>query len=534
MSIRNWLDFRPYRYLTVLILISFGLRLVLIFQPIEVLLHKFLADDTYYYYVLAQNIAQGQGVVFNHGVPTNGFHPLYALLLVPIFELLNSFGTNVPVYASLVLLSVVTVLTAIPIYMIGDELHSEPVGLLAAFLWLFNPFVLFVSLSGLESPLQAFFIALLIWYILTQVDRSAPTYGQAAIVGGLVALAFLSRMDSVLIGAGFFIALTIRAVWNGESLVDRGELASRIAPVVSGGVVASLLVSPWVLWNVLVVGRLTPVSGAALRAMRLEGSTPYWQMVGLSMFDTARFVWNYFFYGLFSSLSGILRVSIAFFLLVGIILVLIRRDRFTPLIKQLDFLIIGGLFYYPFYWFYELGMRPWYSLFTLLVLSLLLALSLAEFLKLSNIEKIPLGRIAMVILIFSGLFIASGAAHYQEGTYPQEVTKWEAAHYIQDEISDNATIGSFNTGIYQYYTPNHDVINLDGVMNPETYRAQQQGRLSEYICTRGIDYIIDPPGAVRELRSELDLKPLHQFPTGNPNLNRGNSTYILYEIRGCG
>lgn len=531
MNPKNTLKYRPHRLLAVLVLLAFGLRVALAAQPIEILLHKFFADDTFYYYALAQNIVEGHGVVFNQGVPTNGFHPLYAILLIPIFELLSSFGTNAPVYASLVLLSAVTVLTAIPIYGIGNELHSETAGLLAAFLWLFNPFVLFVSLSGLESPLQAFFIVLLIWYTLVKVDRDAPTYKQMTIVGSIIALAFLSRMDSVLFGIGIFVAFTLRAIWKNGSLVNADELLSRVAPIVSGGVVASLLVSPWLLWNLLVVGRLTPVSGAALRAIRLDGGTPYWKMVVLSMLDTAGFVWNFFFYGLFWSISGILKGAIALLLLLGIIAILLTKTKFITLIKRFDFLVFGGLLYYPFYWFYELGMRPWYSLVTLLVLSLLLALALAE--VINNTERAQVGRVVVVVLLFSGLFIASGAAHYQEGTYPQEVTKWEAAQYIEAEVPNDATVGSFNTGIYQYYTPNHDVINLDGVMNPETFRAQQQGELSGYVCSRGIDYIIDPPRYVQELRSNLDLRPIHQFPEGDPKLNRGNSKYVLYEIQGC-
>ena len=227
----------------------------------------------------------------------------------------------------------------------------------------------------------------------------------------------------------------------------------------------------------------------------------------------------------------VLRGAVALFLLLGIIVMFLRKFDYVTLTKRFDFLIFGGLLYYPFYWFYELGMRPWYSLVTLLVLSLFLALALAE--VLTDTERVQIGRVVMVILLFSGLFIASGAAHYQEGTYPQEVTKWEAANYIQEEIPNDATVGSFNTGIYQYYTPSYDVINLDGVMNPETYKAQQQGELNKYICTKGIDYIIDPPSYVQDLRSELNLRPIHQFPEGDPKLDRGNGKYVLYEIQGC-
>jgi hypothetical protein len=473
-------------------------------------------------------------VVFNQGVPTNGFHPLYAILLIPIFELLSSFGTNAPVYASLILLSTVTVLTAIPIFGIGKELHSETAGLLTAFFWLFNPYILFVSLSGLETPLQTLFISILLWYILVRVDRGAPTHKQTTVVGGLIALAFLSRMDSVLLGIGIFLALTLRAVWEKRGLVDKKEIFSLIAPIISGGLVASLLVSPWILWNLLVVGRLTPVSGAALRALRLEGGSSYWEMVVLAIYQTAIFVWNYFFYGLFSSLLGRIKAVVAFSLLIVIILTLYKKNMFSDLVKRLDFLIIGGMIYYPFYWFYELGMRGWYSLFTSLILTIILALAVTEFMKFAASKDIAIREVVVVIMIFSGLFVASGAVQYQEGAYPQELTKYEVAQYIDEEIPADTPVGSFNTGIYQYYTPNHDVINLDGVMNPEAYHSSQQDDMKGYICDREIEYIADPPGAIESYRSELEFKPIAQFPSGDPTLQRGGSTYYIYEVHGCG
>lgn len=533
MNLKNTVKYRPNRLLAVLVLLAFGLRVGLATQPIEVLLHKFFVDDTFYYYALAQNIVEGHGVVFNQGVPTNGFHPLYAMLLIPIFELLSSFGPNVPIYASLVLLSTVTALTALPIYGIGNELHSETAGLLAAFFWLFNPYVLFVSLSGLETPLQTLFIALLLWYILVRVDRNAPTYKQTTIVGGLIALAFLSRMDSVLLGIGVFLALALRSVWKNGGWVGTDGTVSRIAPIVSGGLVASLLVSPWILWNLLVVGRLTPVSGAALRALRLEGGSSYWEMVILAIYQTVIFVWNYFFYALFSSLMGRVKTVAAFSLLVMIVLTLYKNDILTELSKRLDFLIIGGMIYYPFYWFYELGVRQWYSLFTSLILTIILALAITEFIQFVSSEDIAVREVTVVIIIFSGLFIASGAVQYQEGAAPQELTKYEVAQYIDAEIAANTPVGSFNTGIYQYYTSNHDVINLDGVMNPEAYHASQQEDIKGYICDKQIEYIADPPDAIESYHSELKLKPIAQFPTDDPSLQRGNTTYALYQVRGC-
>jgi len=49
--------------------------------------HWFIRDDAYYYFKVAQNISEGQGSTFDGINPTNGYHPLWMLICVPIFAL---------------------------------------------------------------------------------------------------------------------------------------------------------------------------------------------------------------------------------------------------------------------------------------------------------------------------------------------------------------------------------------------------------------------------------------------------------------
>ena len=41
-------------------------------------------DDAFYYLRIAANVASGRGLTFDGAAPTNGFHPLYLFMLVPI------------------------------------------------------------------------------------------------------------------------------------------------------------------------------------------------------------------------------------------------------------------------------------------------------------------------------------------------------------------------------------------------------------------------------------------------------------------
>src|SRR5512140_650811 len=47
----------------------------------------FIRDDAYYYFKVAQNISEGHGSTFDGIHATNGYHPLWMLICVPIFAL---------------------------------------------------------------------------------------------------------------------------------------------------------------------------------------------------------------------------------------------------------------------------------------------------------------------------------------------------------------------------------------------------------------------------------------------------------------
>ncbi|MFH1841774.1 MAG: hypothetical protein ABIF77_01070 [bacterium] len=45
-----------------------------------------IADDAYYYFTIARNLAEGLGPTFDGLASSNGFHPLWQFLLVPLFR----------------------------------------------------------------------------------------------------------------------------------------------------------------------------------------------------------------------------------------------------------------------------------------------------------------------------------------------------------------------------------------------------------------------------------------------------------------
>jgi len=56
-----------------------------------------LYDDAYYYFGVARNLAAGHGSTFDGIHSTNGYHPLWCWLLVPVFALVDDPGRAVRV-----------------------------------------------------------------------------------------------------------------------------------------------------------------------------------------------------------------------------------------------------------------------------------------------------------------------------------------------------------------------------------------------------------------------------------------------------
>jgi len=55
------------------------------------ILTNFISDDAYYYFNTARNVGLGLGMSFDGITKTNGFHPLYMLLCIPIFTFFSNY-----------------------------------------------------------------------------------------------------------------------------------------------------------------------------------------------------------------------------------------------------------------------------------------------------------------------------------------------------------------------------------------------------------------------------------------------------------
>jgi len=175
-------------------------------------LRWFTRDDAYYYFKVAQNISEGHGSTFDGINKTNGYHPLWMLICIPIFTLAR-FDLILPLRILLLVMSGLSVSTAILLYRLLGKIFVPAIGGIAALYWVFS-FDILISIyqNGLESGIAAFFVVLFIYklYQFEQTWRKGEvTARELTSLGIISALMIFSRLDLIFLAglAGLWIVL---------------------------------------------------------------------------------------------------------------------------------------------------------------------------------------------------------------------------------------------------------------------------------------------------------------------------------------
>jgi hypothetical protein len=182
----------------------------------------FTRDDAYYYFKVAQNIGEGHGSTFDGIDVTNGYHPLWMLVCIPIFALAR-FDLILPLRILLLVMSGLSVTTGILLYRLIGKIFIPAIGAMAALYWVFSHDV-FATLyqNGLESGIAAFFVVLLV-YKLYEFEiswREGPASKKQITILALIAiLTVFSRLDLV-----FFVGMV--GLW----VVFRGHILRFFLP----------------------------------------------------------------------------------------------------------------------------------------------------------------------------------------------------------------------------------------------------------------------------------------------------------------
>ena len=218
---------------------------------------NFVPGDAYFYLVTAQNIAAGYGSTFNRIIPTNGYHPLWVLLLVPVVRL--SDGGNAGLRIVALMAATLSVGVIILFYT-----QSWTMGIKRPYLA--APIVLGylagLGVLGTEAHLSALSIVLSTSILIMIEKRSkwgASLFSSLAF-GSALGICMLSRLDNVFYTFSLlvmFVLYKFSSSWKSKD----GHSVNILWWIV---LIATsvVIVAPYLLWNVVNFGHLVPISGA--------------------------------------------------------------------------------------------------------------------------------------------------------------------------------------------------------------------------------------------------------------------------------
>ena len=459
-------------------------------------------DDGFYYFKIAQQLASGAGSTFDGVHPTNGYHPLWLLCLVPIFWLKSTPDTAL--ILGIILQGVLMTAGVVLTYQIARLMFGRFAASLAALLWIYVQLIYRVALSGMEYSLQAVgILATAYIYMRWFAESPAPRLRWYLALGLLLSLMFLARLDTILLAGFIMLALAWREPRHGLTRAGAVRLLALAMPVAGVG----LLYMGANLW---LFGNLLPVSGVIKGdwSARLLAQDPHYQAQGWFVAKLYYLLWP----------LGHLNRMYVLFLAAGTIgaaggwlLGAISRRPWCgralrawgPFVLfsvlQLSIFVLlyhGGFSFQP--WYYVA--QPWLGA----MLAAALAATLWRWARQPGPPLVWARRLALLALIagWCGAPLATVRTIRQwqnsAGLNFAHEPIYAAALWVGASVPADAIVGSWNAGMISYLS-GRQVINLDGLANSWDFYRVKQHDLCDYWREARITYLVDVFESGREL-----------------------------------
>lgn len=487
---------------------GFAIAIVLAWLPIEHTIGRFIYDDMFYYLKVAQNLAVGNGSTFDGIHPTNGYHPLWMLIMT---LLAGVFSGDMLVHAALTLGAVLHVTQGYLMLRLLARVARPAIALGLTALYILNWRTLSINLNGLEAAL-AIVLTLLVMDRLMTWPQS-PSYKDAVTLGLLIGLAVLSRFDllllAMLVGIYVFLSPLYPKVYT---------IKSRLALGSAFALSAMLLVSIWFLFSYHVSGTLLPNSRHAVKLLTGVGYD-YGNMAQMRdmLIDQ---VWSFIWWSSdISNLFGIFPVIApdgrGMILSAGLLVILFMTVFFVFILNSKERnvrLAVLPMMYFAMHFgyyavFHRIEVR--YVLPSLAVFMIALAAAVEVIARSASAK----GNIRILLPVFgiaSVFSLYSGITAYQAGHASVRVHKY---HYVARDMAawlaankPGTVTAAWNAGILGYYSDTV-LINLDGVINDGALDAIRDKRLDDYILESGVTLIIDEPGQMNYNLQRFSARP---------------------------
>jgi hypothetical protein len=500
--------------------------------PRERFLHR--VDDAFYYFDLARNF-DAHGFWTLDGVhATNGVQPLWALLLTLLFSALRRVGVGDSVTlarAAVGLAAILHVGSGVLLFRLLERRISlvAAVGAVGALLLPLG--IVWNRTGGLENALYAFLLSATIAHA-AGAWRSSPRLRASALLGVLLGVTTLARLNAALLG----VALALVHLWDWRAEPKRG---ARDIGVV--GVVALLVVAPYLIFNIATTGHLLPLSGAAKAlgvkqtiAIEGAGSLVSWPHAVYVLAQATRL--RYFLCSRLADGLWPLGTRLAFpgdgapfwQLVLPLLLILAALGYGGRHAGPWRALAVHGRGLRPLYLFAVMNLAVslvlypndvWYAMSRWWLVELEIALAILVGVLLAGaaarwqtwLRRLP-PVLVLAALAAHGMFQVSWAGWYfwlqRELRYdwePPTSPVADAATWISSHVAPDVRLGAWNAGLLAFLVPN-PVENLDGLVNDAAFLdVLAGGTLAAYIESRCIRYLVDDRAFVETRRGLVPL-----------------------------
>jgi len=432
---------------------------------------QYIPDDPFYYFQLATNFINGNGPSLDGVNITNGFHPLWLLIISPFF-LLKTANPDLPIALTLTLSALLSIGAAYFIYLAVEKLTGDKwLSLFAFGAYLFTERSLIFDIFGEPSPLSNLLLAICFYIVISVAVSGVFSWKRTAIFGIVCGLAVLTRTDNIVFVALFYILILF---W----MTDR----KLIYRVFAAGGILLIVVSPWLLWNWLTFGTIVQTSATAcptlFRANALTGANGFIDIIRASVTRTLDMSYTKILFAYFPLFHALL-------LVIGTLTTgYLSGERVKARAATLV-LLCSGVSFLLYFLHAGVGfyLRPWhvasFGVFTALIVTFAIWFNCR-----GRVRKWALvGASALYLSVFS-LYVPYRISH---PPYEAFVEAYKGAEYINGHRDEK--FAAYDSGILSYYTSGR-LLPIDGNINPAAFEAVEERRVYDYMKSEEVDYFI--------------------------------------------
>lgn len=477
-----------------------------------------IGDDAYYYFVTARHIAGGAGPTFDGLSMTNGFHPLWMLAMVPVFAAFPG-DLWLPVRAALSLTVICDLASGLLLHDMVRRHRGQPVAVMAAAAWFVLPPTALLGLQGLEASLSTLLLLLLLRHLDRLDGATSVTFRSAAMTGVWLGLAGLARTDN-LAAAGLAVAACV--VLQGTS----GTVVATCRRLATVGSATLLVMAPWFIWNLSTFGSLLQVSGQVkLQVHELFGGLPWgWGDLGSAavtllhmLFPTMLVSAKYLCGEQFDGGSFAWPIGLSSQALVLFLFALGARRRcgdgtwrasvfVFPLVVLLAHTALFGAVWRSY--------ATWYAHGCFALLIILIAAAWGPRAqptpgtgrRAARMQATAVGLLLLVQMAQYPLYLT----RIELGARGPERQFRTALDRLQARWPEGVRLGAFDAGALAYVAGQYEgftVINLDGLVNNEIYRAYREDRYADWVMAH-VDIVVQDLRRARLFCSPEDVERL--------------------------